>query len=361
MTSQTHLQDFANAPAVRTSSGAWLRGVLDMFEAEGVDSARLLRDCAFDAAQLDKPDARVPADEISLLWQLAVERSGKATLGLSRELAARHGNLDAVGHAMLCSPTLQDGLERLARYLALVSDGATFAMEAEARGQWLVIGNIGSRRPVPRQRVEYGVLTLLMLCRWLTRRELQPLALDLVFAQPVEPAPYRDAFGLTPRFGASANRLLLATGDLLAPIPTQHPALAALHERLLEDQLTLLGQDSVSRRVCADIARRLHEGEPRREDVAARLGLADRTLQRRLSAEGNSFLALLDQTRRELAQHHLADKRHSLAQVSDLLGFVDTSNFFRACKRWFGLPPAQLRAQLFEKGAMSPAGRGSLR
>ena len=346
---------------MRTSSGAWLRGVLDMFEAEGVDSARLLRDCSFDAAGLDKPEARVPADEISLLWQLAVERSGKATLGLSRELAARHGNLDAVGHAMLCSPTLHDGLERLARYLALVSDGATFGLEADARGQWLVLGNIGSRRPVPRQRVEYGVLTMLMLCRWLTRRELQPLALELVFAQPADLAPYREAFGLTPRFGASANRLLLSGSDLHAPIPTQHPALAALHERLLEDQLARLGQDSASRRVCAEIARRLHAGEPRRQDVATSLGLADRTLQRRLSAEGSSFLALLDQTRRELAQHHLADKRHSLAEVSDLLGFVDTSNFFRACKRWFGLPPAQLRAQLHEEGTMAPAPWGLTR
>ena len=350
----------SHPPPVRTSSGAWLRGVLAMFEAEGVDSGALLRECGFDAIEVAKPDARFPADQISLLWQLAVERSGKPTLGLSRELAARHGNLDAVGHAMLCSPTLLAGVERLARYLALVSDAATFGLEPEPRGQWLLLGNTGSRRPVPRQRVEYGMLTMLMLCRWITRRELQPLALELVFEPPADLAPYREAFGLTPRFGAHANRLLLASADLLAPIPTQHPALAALHERLLEEQLARLGGNSVRARVLAEIARRLHHGEPRRQDVAAGLGLTDRTLQRRLQAEGSSFLQLLDQTRRELAQHHLADKRHSLADVSDLLGFVDTSNFFRACKRWFGLPPAQLRAQLLEGGARWPATRGAV-
>ena len=75
-----------NAP-LRTSSGAWLRGVLDMFAAEGLDVPALLRDCGFDATGLDRPDARFPADDISQLWLLAVARSGKATLGLSRELA----------------------------------------------------------------------------------------------------------------------------------------------------------------------------------------------------------------------------------------------------------------------------------
>jgi AraC-like DNA-binding protein len=353
VTSETlspHPHTAIGATPVRTSSAAWVRGVVAMFEAEGLDGAALLRDSGLDASRLATPEARFPADEISVLWQLAVERSGKATLGLSRELAARYGNMDAVGHAMSCSPTLVHGLQRAAHYLALVSDAATVDLQAEPRGQWLSLGSIGSRRPVPRQRVEYGMLTLLMLCRWLTRRELQPLALEFVFAPPADTSPYREAFGVLPRFNAPANRLLLAHADLLEAIPTQHADLAALHERLLEEQLARLGQDSIGRRACAEIARRLPQGEPRRQDVAASLGLADRTLQRRLQAEGHSYLTLLDQTRRELAQHHLSDRRHSLAEVADLLGFVDNSNFFRACKRWFGLPPAQLRARMMQDG-----------
>lgn len=335
---------------VRTSSGAWLRGVLDMFAAEGVDVPALLRDCAFDAAGLDRPDARFPADDISQLWQLAVARAGKPTLGLSRELAARHGNLDTLGHAMTCSPHLEAGLERLARYLAVVSDAATFELEADARGTWLVLGHVGSRRPVPRQRVEYGMLTMLTLCGWLTRREPRPLAVEFVFPAPSDDGPHRAAFGCAIRFGAPASRLLLASADMRAPIPSQHPALAALHERLLDAQLTQLADTTISRRVCAEITRRLPEGEPRRLDVATGLGITERTLQRRLQAESSSYQGLLDRTRRELAQQYLADRRYLLADVADLLGFVDSSNFFRACKRWFGLPPAQYRAKLWESG-----------
>lgn len=326
-----------------------------MFAAEGLDVPALLRDTGFDASGLERPDARFPADDISQLWQLAVARSGKLTLGLSRELAARHGNLDTLGHAMTCSPHLQAGLERLARYLAVVSDAATFELEAEGRGHWLMLGHVGSRRPVPRQRVEYGMLTMLVLCGWLTRRELRPLAVEFVFAPPPDDGAHREAFGAAIRYGAAANRLLMASADMRAPIPSQHPALSALHERLLDEQLNQLADSTISRRVCAEITRRLADGEPRRQDVAAGLGITERTLQRRLQAESSSYQALLDQTRRELAQQYLADRRYTLTDAADLLGFVDSSNFFRACKRWFGLPPARYRAQLWASGEVPVA------
>jgi AraC-like DNA-binding protein len=96
--------------------------------------------------------------------------------------------------------------------------------------------------------------------------------------------------------------------------------------------------------------RRLHEGEPRREETAASLGLTDRTLQRRLQAEKTSYQQLLDESRRELARKYLADEHYSLGQIAELLGFVDQSNFFRASKRWFGIPPGQYRQNLVADG-----------
>jgi AraC-like DNA-binding protein len=69
-------------------------------------------------------------------------------------------------------------------------------------------------------------------------------------------------------------------------------------------------------------------------------------LQRRLTAEKTSFAQLIDDTRRELTQHHLADQRTSLSEIAFLLGYSDQSTFFRACLRWFGEPPGEHRARL---------------
>ncbi|RYY60855.1 MAG: AraC family transcriptional regulator [Comamonadaceae bacterium] len=341
-------------PDLRTSSAAWLEGVLSMFEAEGLDVPSLLRDAGFDPDSLLRQNARVPVDEISVLWQLAVARAGKPTLGLHRDLAASHSKLGAVGHAMACSADLGEAMNRLARYMAVISDATAFSVEPAERGTWMVMQHTGGSLPIPRQRVEYALLTMLMQCRWLTRRaDLQPLALEFVYPAPADERLHREAFGCEVRFGAPANRMLLSTGDLTMPLPTHHDELAQIQSHLLDEQLDQLGQTTTSTLVCAEIARRLPQGEPRRQDVAAGLGVAERTLQRRLQEESVSFQSLLDRTRRELAQQHLAQERHTLTDVADLLGFVDSSNFFRACKRWFGVTPAQYRSRLWVRVAQA--------
>lgn len=343
----------AQQPESRTSSAAWLEGVLSMFEAEGLDVPSLLRDAGFDPDSLHRQNARIPVDEISVLWQLAVARAGKPTLGLARDLAATHSKLGTVGHAMACSADLGAALVRLTRYMAVISDATAFSMQREARGCWMVMEHTGGSLPIPRQRVEYALLTVFMQCQWLTRRELQPLALEFVYPPPADDRPHREAFGCEIRYNAPANRLLLSAADMAMPLPTHHPTLGEMQEHLLDDQLNLLGQTTTSTLVCAEIARRLPQGEPRRQDVAAGLGLAERTLQRRLQEESVSFQSLLDRTRRELAQQYLAEDRHTLTDVADMLGFVDSSNFFRACKRWFGLPPAQYRARIWDTPALA--------
>lgn len=332
----------------RTSSAAWVRGIAEMFAAQGLPAAELCAQAGIDLAALQQqPHTRVDVDRVSRLWEAAAARFGEPGLGLARDLAARYGNVDLVGYALASGPCLLVGFEHLQRQMALISDATTFEMQRDPRGQgcWLAISHIGATRPIPRQRIEFAVLTLLMLCCWLTRRELVPLAMDLTTPPPADEARYRTAYGLLPRFGQPANRFLLSHADLNAPIPTHNPALWALHERLVEAELGQLGQNLASAKVRTEVRRVLHRGEPRREDIAARLHLTDRTLQRRLQAESTSYQQLLDETRRELAGQYLSDEHRSLAEIADLLGFVDQSNLFRACKRWFGLPPGQYRAQ----------------
>ena len=330
----------------RTSSAAWVRGITDMLTAQGLPAADLCTQAGIDLQALQQPHTRVDVDRVSHLWELAVARHGNPVLGLDRNLTARYGNVDLVGYALASGPDLLTGFRHLERHMAVISDATTFALQSDPRGYWLVLSHIGATRPIPRQRVEYAVLTLLTLCHWLTRRELTPLAVELITPPPADDTPHRAAFGLLPRFGQPANRFLLADVDLRSPIPTHNPSLWALHARLVETELDQLGQTLTSTRVRTEIARILHLGEPRREDVAARLHLTDRTLQRRLQAESVCYQQLLDDTRCELARQYLANERHSLADIADLLGFADTSNLFRACKRWFGMPPGQYRSQL---------------
>ena len=330
----------------RSSSSAWVKGLADMFASQGIDVPRLFRSAGVDLQVLDQPDQRVAGDKLSELWELAVAWSGNPQLGLDSQLATRFVNFDLVAYPMLTSPDLLSGLKSLSHYMALLSDATTLELVDVAEGCWFVVDHIGATRPVPRQRQEHALLAVLTLCRWITRRTIQPLAVELRFLAPHDPTPYRAAFSCSPRFGQAQTRMLIKHDDVHAPLPSRNPLLRSVLERAMNERLAALGHARLSQRVSDEILRRLPQGEPRREDIARHLGLTDRTLQRRLQEEHTSFQSLLDAVRRELAASHLADGRYSLDQIADLLGFADPSNFFRASRRWFGVSPGRYRQQL---------------
>jgi len=247
---------------------------------------------------------------------------------------------------MMSSPHLLGVLERLNRYVAIVSDAASLAVEEDDEGYRMILELFGGGQPVPRQRFEFDLITILSFCRWVTNRDLRPLAFELRFPPPADLRPYQEAFKCPLRFNASANALLFARADVSSPLPTAHPLLAEVHERLASEHLQRLDHAQMSSRVRGAMIRHLPHGEPRRTEIASALEMSGRTLQRHLEGEGTTFERLLDDTRRELAQQYLGQSDVSLADATYLLGFRSQSSFFRACKRWFGTSPRHYRIRL---------------
>ncbi|MCA9539416.1 MAG: helix-turn-helix transcriptional regulator [Myxococcales bacterium] len=79
------------------------------------------------------------------------------------------------------------------------------------------------------------------------------------------------------------------------------------------------------------------------EDIARRLGMGKRTLQRRLGAEDTTYQKVLQQTRESLARHHLARTRLAAAEIAFLLGFEEPNSFYRAFHDWTGMTPDTAR------------------
>lgn len=78
--------------------------------------------------------------------------------------------------------------------------------------------------------------------------------------------------------------------------------------------------------------------------VAKELCVTERTLHRRLAAEGTSYRALLDEVRATLAAEML-DAGFSVEQTAQRLGYSETSAFTHAHVRWNGQPPSRRRRQ----------------
>ena len=79
--------------------------------------------------------------------------------------------------------------------------------------------------------------------------------------------------------------------------------------------------------------------------VAQHLGIDRRTIHRRLVSEGQTFSAIVDTVRRELAERYMKDRNRSLVDVSSLLGFAAPSGFSRWYRRHFDSKPSEKRVR----------------
>jgi AraC-like DNA-binding protein len=341
--------------AKRTTAAVWVKGIADMLAAEGLDVAGLFGAVGIDRTALEGPSARVATDKISRLWELAVERSRNPAIALAQYQVVRPASFDVVGYTMMSCADLRGAFDRLIRYLLILSDALTMTTSETDDGYRIDFFLFGGDRPIPRQRIEFIFVTVISFCRWISRSDVYPRAVELAYPAPADLAPYASVFRCPVSFDAERNSLTFAHADMNLALPTFNPQLAELHERFAGEYLRHFDHAQTSYRVREAIVKRLPDGEPRRDEVAVELAMSERTLQRRLEEEKTSFVQLLDDTRRELADQYLGRLHLSLGQAAYLLGFADQSSFFRACRRWFKVSPGQYRDQLLH-GAAATAG-----
>ena len=324
------------------SSSAWIKGVLRMFQSQGVDIARLLRAADIDAALIEQVDTRLDLEQVNLLWRLAVAASGQDTLGLDREVAGRHIDLEIAASWVSTDASLLSVLQSQASYAALTRDASAFTLELEHPNTWVAL-TYGNERTVPRQRIEYSMLAIMLVCQRATRHQVRPLAAEFVFPAPPDVHRHRMAFPCPLRFDRPANRLLLAGDDLELPVVSGSASAIVLEERVLESLLAALGPARTSFRVAQELVRRLREGGPQVASLAASIGLTEALLARQLRAERTSLDELLDQVRRELAHEYLAASDAPMAGIPAWLGLRDEAEFAAASRRWFGATPEHYR------------------
>ena len=323
----------------------WVRAVADALESEGLDLQALFAEAGLELAALKDPDRRFASDKVDHLWRLALARSGNPTLGLASSKIAKPASFDVVAYTMMSAPNLLGILERMSRYIRIFNDAALVTINDDVEGFRLTLEIYVGRQPVPWQRFGFDLMTFLTFCRWVTARDLRPIALELTLAPSPDLEPYRDAFNCPLRFNAPANALLLSRADAMLPLPTAHDLLAEVHDAIADEHVRQVNPPPIGLRIRSLLTRNLPEGEPTRAAIARAMAMSERTLHRRLEAEGMSFQKMLDSARRDLAERYMARKDLSLAEIAFLLGFSDQSSLFRASKRWFGTSPGQRRGQ----------------
>ena len=81
-------------------------------------------------------------------------------------------------------------------------------------------------------------------------------------------------------------------------------------------------------------------------EVAEQLNVTERTLRRRLAAEGTDFRTIFDDIKSTLAKNYLRKTSLSVLEIADLLNYAEATNFHRAFQRWNSTTPTDYRQQV---------------
>lgn len=307
----------------------------------GVDLDDHLERSGLDLSGARQQELSYVCDLFSKIWLIAIKETGDIGVGLTPPRHPFHA-FGLVAHLLISSPDLMSAMSALARISAMVSPTFSMGVSKEGGLCTITITVLGGKLPVPMQRYDAIAIGLLSGAKWLTGYELVPKNVFHPHPMPEQAERWEKAFGCRIAFGASSFRMVFDEKDLQISIPTADASMLALCERM-SSQTAQEQTGHFTAKVRQVLVKNLAKGDPRREHVAEVLCLSERTLQRRLSEEGTNFAELVDKLRRELAERLLAQGHLSTTEIAFELGFSDPSNFYRACKRWFGHSPSGLR------------------
>lgn len=184
------------------------------------------------------------------------------------------------------------------------------------------------------------------LFSWLIGKPIELSEVCFIGPQPSSQQNYRQLFPCPVRFSQSGNILKFPARYLDAPIVQTEETLKDFLRTAPYQLVSTRSEnenDALTAKVRQCLAEDLHQECPGIEDIATRLHVSSRTIHRKLQKEGTSFQKLKDQVRQEAAINYLARPELTVNAIAMLMGFHDTSAFYRAFKKWTGQSPGEYR------------------
>ena len=327
-----------------------LTGFRELVSELGGDADSLLRDAGIEPAQVLDPDGYIPVSKSVRLLERAAARLKCPDFGMRLSLAGNPGLLGPLSIAMQHADSGRDGFIAAQRYLHFHNTALRLRIQPEGVDGELITLDVALKRPQPVvQTVERVVAGANHMMRVFVGAAYRPREVRFCHPAFAPPDAYRRVFGVSPVFGAPDNGFVVAREQLDRPLSGANPQLRSLALHFLESATPNTDGD-LGPKARLLVGRMMRSGECTQADLAAALGLHERTLQRRLKEEETSFEAIKDDVRREIAYSYLAKKSVPLSHVAEVLGYAETSAFTRACRRWFGQAPRELRKTLVAAG-----------
>jgi AraC-like DNA-binding protein len=345
---------------VPSAGGGIARLACERARHAGIRIGPLLAQAGLTAAEIEDHQARFATRSQIRLLELVAQALQDDLLGfhLASEFDLREIGL--LYYAMASSDALGDAIRRGARYSSITNEGIVVDLQV-GRDVSVTFRYLGVERRHERHQIEFWLTAFVRVCRQLSGRRLVPDRVRFVHPRSANGRALQSFFGHDVEFGSDVDEIAFPAEVLRIDNLAADPFLNRILIKSCEDALATRGRrpgplrpDSLRPDLENAIVPMLPHGHASAGEVSRGLGMSQRTLTRRLSAEGLTFSGVLNALRRDLAGHYLRDASLSISQVAWLLGFGNLSAFTHAFKRWTGTTPRAARASKRREGSVTP-------
>ncbi|QQZ39353.1 AraC family transcriptional regulator [Pseudomonas sp. SK3(2021)] len=311
--------------------------------APGAASEEVLLKVGIDPAQLEVSAARVPALAYARLWRLLARRTDDEFFGMDpRKL--KSGSLAFLCRSAMAQPTLAAGLDSVLGFLSLMLEHLPAQL---VRQQSLAEIVLLEDEQAPRRAFTYFTYWMIVhgVACWLAGRRIPILAIELRCAEPDFCDDYQVMFSQNLRFDRPRTRMIVAADCLDLPIKrTDEELKRFLAQAPANILVKYRDPQSLASRIKHDLRQLPAALWPETESLAHSLCMSASTLRRRLAEEGQTYQAIKDGVRKELAIAWLAEPQISFTEIASRLGFADASSFYKAFRKWSGSNPGHYRS-----------------
>ena len=325
----------------RQIAGRYLERILGLVKIAPLEQVQM----AFAKAGLDydrvcrRPGGSVRYDFYRLLHELNRDACCPGIclrFGQARDLL----DLGVLGYAVLSCRDLGMAMQVIVKFHRLTSNA--FELTITEDGEW-TYARQWIKPQYARWRVvidEEHVTGIWRVISSLLHSEASITHTRIEFAhvEPIYGSLCRDLLGGMPVFGAPETSIAFPTAWLSRPVHTADHTV----EQVCESQCDQLVEQMRPAGDLVDDVRRLiltvpPNCAPKLNDIAGKMLISARTLERRLHATDTSFRKIENEVRMRLAAQYLSLGYMSAKEIAYMLGYSQPGTFHRAFKNWYGV------------------------
>ena len=281
-------------------------------------------------------------EQFFAIWEALPLLTNNPAIGFEFANSMQTSQLPPELFAASLAKDYRDALHRVARFKSLCAPEIIAINEHKGKCSIEIVW-LHSKNPIPDALVDTTFHFLLALGKENTARDFRVDAVQLI-RNPSNVKYLQDYYGCKPKFRCTRNAITLDSSILDTPFETYNQALSDMILPQLENELAEKTSERLySNQVKWVIEQFLSSGSSKITLVAKELGVSVRTLQRKITDEGNTYKGLLNQVRLNTAKKYLSDSAMSLNEIAALLGYEDQNSFYRAFKVLEGDTPSHWR------------------